>query len=76
MRKICLEQKAELAVQGDCAARKRQSETEPDVDLTQMGTKKSDKACMKSIETANVKDWSCSRRFSGQIRLKEKISFT
>ena len=29
---------------------------------------------MKPIENSNVRDWSCTRRINGQIRLKEKRS--
>ena len=75
---VYLEQKAEMAVRGECAAQRRLSEAEADMDIINWEQGNSDMALfMKPIENSNLKDWSCTRRISGQIRLKrEKMNLS
>ena len=67
---VYLEQKAESAVQGECAAQRRLSEAEADMYVRNWEQRNADS--VKPIENLNLKDWSCTRRINGQIRLKEK----
>ena len=70
---VHLEQQAELAVQGECAAQRRLSEAEADMGIRNWEQGNSDMAFfMKPIANSNLKDWNCTKRISGQIRLKEK----
>ena len=61
-----------MADRGECAAQRRLSEAEADMDERNWEQRSSDGAFyMKPIENSNLKDWSCTRRISGLIRLTE-----
>ena len=67
-----LNRKADLAVQGECAALKiylklRQKWTEEIVNREKLIL-----PSLKPIENSNLKGWSFVRRINGQIRLREK----
>ena len=69
---VYLEQKAELADQGECVAQRRFSEAEADMNIRNWEQRILIWPFMKPIEASNLRDWSCIRQINGQIRLKVK----
>ena len=70
---VCLEQKADLAVREEYAAQRRLSEAEADMEIRNWEKRSSDVALHETIENSNLKDWSCTKRINGLIRLSERI---
>ena len=68
---VYLEQKGELAVRRGCAAQRRLSEAEADMDIRNWEQIRI-LPSMKPIENSYLKDWSCTKRNNGLIRLKER----
>ena len=68
---VYLEQKADLAVRGECAAPRRFFEAEADMEIRNWEQKGSDTALYETNENSNLKDWSCTKQINGLIRLKE-----
>ena len=69
---VYLKHKAEMAVRGGCAAQRRFSAAEADMDIRNWEQRNSDIALYEAIENSNLKDWNRTKRISGLIRLKEK----
>ena len=67
-----LEQKAELAVQGECAAQKRLSEAEAEMDIRIWERRNADIALFDTNRELESQRLELYQQINGQIRLKEK----
>ena len=65
---VCLEQRVELAVRGDCVTQRRLSEADADMEI------RSWDGVMRrpSIENSNLEDWRCTKRINELIKLKQR----
>ena len=70
--KFTFEQKAETAARGECAAQRRLSEAEANMDIRNWEQRNYGGPFVKLIENSNIKDWNCTKRIKELIRLKER----
>ena len=71
---VYLEQKADLAVRHECAAQRRSSEAEADMETRSGKREVLIWLFMQPIEKVSLKDWCCIKLINGLIRLREKGS--